>query len=218
VREEGAGLFSDDRVSFSAHSLALARREWGGETVGEVGRFPSPEDLAEAEERAPVGDESQKASQSEAQTEKARAGDTLTEQERLQVEKLRARDAEVRAHEAAHMAAGGAHVRGGASYSYQTGPDGKAYAIGGEVSIDVSAISGNPQATIQKMQQLRAAALAPAEPSGADRAVAATASQTEARARQQLTEQAAERARAVYEAAATMDPEASQPTELDTQA
>lgn len=114
------------------------------------------------------------------------AGQKLSEDEQAQVEKLRARDAEVRAHEAAHLAAGGSHVRGGATYAYQQGPDGKMYAIGGEVSIDVSPVPGNPQATIQKMQQVRAAALAPADPSGADRAVASRAAQYEAQAREEL--------------------------------
>jgi hypothetical protein len=128
------------------------------------------------------------------------AGDKneLSTEERQQLEKLKARDAEVRAHEAAHMGAGGSLVRGGASYSYQQGPDGKQYATGGEVSIDVSSVAGNPQATIQKMQQVRAAALAPAEPSGADRGVAASAAQIEAQARQQLAERTAERVEAAY--------------------
>lgn len=98
------------------------------------------------------------------------------------VNDLKRRDTEVKAHEAAHMAAGSGIVQGGASYEYQTGPDGKMYAVGGEVQIDVSSES-TPEATIQKMQQVRAAALAPAQPSGTDRAVAAQASQIEAQAR-----------------------------------
>jgi hypothetical protein len=117
----------------------------------------------------------------------------LTPEEQREVDELRARDLEVRSHEAAHMAAGGAHIRGGASYTYQQGPDGKLYAVGGEVGIDTSSVPGNPQATIAKMQQIRAAALAASEPSGADRSVAAKASQIEARARQDLTRQAAEK-------------------------
>ncbi len=85
-------------------------------------------------------------------------------------------DQAVRAHEAAHMAAGGGLVRGGAAYSYQRGPDGKNYAVGGEVSIDTSAVADNPAATLQKAQQIKAAALAPADPSPQDRKVAAMAS------------------------------------------
>lgn len=106
--------------------------------------------------------------------------------EKQQVDDLKQRDTEVKAHEQAHMASGGGLVQGGATYEYQTGPDGKMYAVGGEVSIDLSP-ERTPDATIRKMQQVRRAALAPSEPSGTDRAVAAQASQIEAQARAELT-------------------------------
>lgn len=105
------------------------------------------------------------------------------------ISELRSSDLEVRAHEAAHMAAGGSHITGGATYSYQTGPDGKRYAVGGEVGIDVSAVPGNPRATIAKMMMVRAAALAPASPSPQDLSVAAAAAQMEADARADLARQ-----------------------------
>jgi len=107
----------------------------------------------------------------------------LSAEEQHQVQKLKARDREVRSHEASHVAAGGPYVRGGVSYTYEKGPDGRSYAVGGEVSIDTSPISNNPQATIRKMQTVRRAALAPADPSGADRSVAGQASANEAKAR-----------------------------------
>ena len=44
-------------------------------------------------------------------------------------------DREERQHEQAHLSAAGGHARGGPSYQYETGPDGKRYAVGGEVSI-----------------------------------------------------------------------------------
>ncbi len=110
----------------------------------------------------------------------------LSDEEKRQVAELARRDREVRAHEAAHMAAGGGYVRGGASFSYQSGPDGKRYAVGGEVSIDTSPVKGNPAATVRKMQAVRSAALAPANPSGQDRSVAAAAAAAEAAARQEL--------------------------------
>ncbi len=91
---------------------------------------------------------------------------------------------EVINHELAHISAGGKYV-GATSYSYAVGPDGRTYINGGEVSID-TAVENTPEETISKMQQVRAAALAPAEPSGQDLSVAATASQIEAQARQQL--------------------------------
>lgn len=102
------------------------------------------------------------------------APDGLTEAEREQVKDLRARDAEVRRHEEAHARVGGQYA-GQPSYSYQTGPDGKRYAIGGEVSIDIAPVPEDPEATIRKMEIVKRAALAPAEPSGQDRKVAALA-------------------------------------------
>jgi hypothetical protein len=96
---------------------------------------------------------------------------------------LRARDREVRTHEAAHVAAGGSLVRSGPSYSFQTGPDGRSYAVGGEVQLDVSSVANDPQATLGKANQIRAAALAPANPSPQDLRVAANANQLSSRAR-----------------------------------
>lgn len=110
----------------------------------------------------------------------------LTDGEKQQVSELKQRDAEVKAHEAAHLAAAGGLAQGGASYEYQKGPDGQNYAVGGEVSIDSSAVDGNPEATITKAQQIRSAALAPASPSSQDYKVAAQASRIEAEARQEL--------------------------------
>ncbi|EXJ16853.1 putative metalloprotease CJM1_0395 family protein [Imhoffiella purpurea] len=103
-----------------------------------------------------------------------RAEPDLTEEELQEIELLKARDAEVRAHEQAHMAAGGGYVTGGASYSYQTGPDGQRYAIGGEVGIDTS-MSSDAAANLQKARTIIRAALAPAEPSAQDFSVAASA-------------------------------------------
>ena len=105
------------------------------------------------------------------------------QQDTAMLRKLRARDREVRAHEGAHVAAGGSLVRGGPSYTLQRGPDGRSYAIGGEVQIDASPVDGDPNATLVKAGRIRSAALAPAEPSPQDRRVASNASQLASRAR-----------------------------------
>ncbi|MCW9005766.1 MAG: putative metalloprotease CJM1_0395 family protein, partial [Gammaproteobacteria bacterium] len=96
---------------------------------------------------------------------------------------LRARDREVRAHEAAHIAAGREYIRGGPNYTLQQGPDGRSYAIGGEVHLDASPIPNDPEATLTKAEIVRRAALAPAEPSPQDVQVASNASSMAARAR-----------------------------------
>jgi hypothetical protein len=107
----------------------------------------------------------------------------LSAADRRRVEELKSTDRAVRAHETAHMAAGGNLVTSGASYSYETGPDGQRYAVAGEVGIDTSK-GRTPEETLARAAQIRAAALAPADPSSQDRAVAAAAAQmaTEARA------------------------------------
>jgi hypothetical protein len=110
------------------------------------------------------------------------SGERLTETERRQLEQLQRRDREVRAHEQAHKAAGGRYA-GAISYDFETGPDGRRYAVGGEVPIDLSEVPGDPEATVEKMRVVRRAALAPAEPSTQDRAVAAEAAAVERQAR-----------------------------------
>lgn len=112
--------------------------------------------------------------------------DDLTPEERKIVEKLKERDREVRSHEQAHIASSGGHARGGPRYEFQTGPDGKQYAVGGHVNIDMSPVSGNPQATLQKAMAVRRAATAPGEPSGADMAVAAAAAEMARQAGKEL--------------------------------
>lgn len=112
-----------------------------------------------------------------APTEAAPAGLAagLTPQQQALISELAATDQHVRAHEQAHLAAAGPFATSGASYSIVTGPDGKQYAVGGEVSLDTSPVSGDPKATIQKARVIEAAANAPSDPSSQDRAVAAAA-------------------------------------------
>lgn len=111
----------------------------------------------------------------------------LTEEELRVVEELKQIDAEVRRHEMAHLSAGGALITSAANFSYQRGPDGKNYAVGGEVGIDTSPVPGDPQATLQKMRQIRSAALAPADPSSQDMKVAASAASEAAKAMSEIT-------------------------------
>ena len=131
--------------------------------------------------------ESSQQTRSDAQTEQR-----IRQQEEQFLRDLRARDREVRAHEAAHLAAGRPYVRSGPSYTYQQGPDGRAYAIGGEVHLDTAPVSNDPQATLEKAEQIRRAALAPAQPSPQDVRVAGTAAQMAARARIEIAQQRSE--------------------------
>ena len=114
------------------------------------------------------------------------------EADRRQIQSLRVRDREVRAHEHAHLAAAGGLAKGGASFQTVKGPDGRLYAVGGEVQIDTSPVAGDPQATVSKAQRIRRAALAPAEPSRQDRRVAARASVMEREARVEIVREDSE--------------------------
>lgn len=116
------------------------------------------------------------------------AGSQLSPEDQAKVQELQKRDREVRQHEQAHLAAAGGYARGGAKYTYTTGPDGRQYATGGEVSIDVSPAS-TPEATIQKMETVKRAAVAPADPSAQDRAVYSEAVQAEQAARQEAAKE-----------------------------
>lgn len=98
----------------------------------------------------------------------------LDDKEQQQVQKMKARDREVRTHEQAHKSAGGS-LAGVITYQYQTGPDGKQYVVEGEVQIDTSPVKGDPEATARKADQIQKAATAPAEPSAQDMQVAAQA-------------------------------------------
>jgi len=115
-------------------------------------------------------------------------------EERIQKEQLETirdlarRDREVRSHEQAHQTVGGQYA-GAMKLDYTSGPDGRRYAVSGEVPIDLSPIPGDPEATRLKAQQIRQAALAPSEPSNQDRSVAAQATLMALQAQVELRQQ-----------------------------
>lgn len=114
----------------------------------------------------------------------AAAATELSDEQQAKVQELKQRDAEVRRHEQAHVRAGGT-LAGVPSYEYVRGPDGRQYAVNGEVSIDTGE-AGTPEATIRKMELVIRAALAPGDPSAQDRAVAAEARQAKVQAEAEL--------------------------------
>lgn len=115
-------------------------------------------------------------------------------QDQKLIDELKKIDRNVRAHEQAHLAAAGGLAMSGATFTYRRGPDGQQYAVGGEVSIDVSP-GKTPQETINKAERIKAAALAPADPSAQDRSVASSAAQMQAQAQQELAQQKLEAAK-----------------------
>lgn len=125
-----------------------------------------------------------------------RAIDEIEAEELKQIQSLVKRDREVRAHEQAHASVGG-NLAGAPNLNYASGPDGKRYAVSGDVSIDVSKVPDDPAATIRKLEQVQRAALAPANPSSQDRKVAAQASASANQARSELNIKNLEKAREV---------------------
>jgi len=167
---------TEDQVSLSPAGKELSARQDASSSAEE--KIDQPENQSVEKSAADSG----KTSQSE---KKGDNQQSLDEAELRQIQQLKSRDAEVRAHEQAHIAAAGQYASGGPSYSYQTGADGKRYAVGGSVPIDIGKES-TPAATIIKMRTVKRAALAPANPSAADRQIAAQAGMQEMQAMQEL--------------------------------
>lgn len=131
--------------------------------------------------------------------------------ENKQIQELKQRDLEVKAHESAHAAMGGQHAQS-PQYSYEKGPDGRQYAVGGEVSINISE-GATPEETIRKMQQVKAAALAPIEPSPQDLRVAAEASQKALEARTELAKENAEQSSQIFKENQSNNPQSTTASE-----
>jgi len=182
-----------------------------GRSVSATGASPTPaEPLGTGSASTPFGEADTVAISTEARQRQARAEDSaledrrdeepepgeLSESEQDLVDRLKDRDREVRAHEQAHLRAAGSLAQGGPKYDYQTGPDGKRYAVGGSVSIDTSPVPGDPEATRDKARQIKRAALAPAEPSSTDRSVAAKADRLKVRADREIQQERLEESRA----------------------
>lgn len=165
---------NDARVASS--STTAAEDSTGSRRATERASDAAPDQGAQADATSRESDTEKNADNPFGNTPTRPDGTPLNEQEIRQVEQLKQTDQEVRQHERAHEIAGGPYT-GSASYDYQSGPDGKRYAVAGEVPIDYGPVKGNPQATVEKMQTVIAAAMAPAEPSSKDLQVAAQARQ-----------------------------------------
>lgn len=121
---------------------------------------------------------------------------TARMQSNRQVQQLQQAEREVIAHEQAHMSAGGQYA-GTPTYSYTEGPDGKRYITGGEVSINAPA-GKNAEETARIMEQVKRAALAPANPSSQDIKVASRAASSEQAAlREQAIDQSLQQSQAL---------------------
>lgn len=119
---------------------------------------------------------------------KVNTGNKFTDKEKSEIAHLRKEDLRVRTHENAHKAAAGNLSNGGPNYDYKMGPDGKRYAVSGHVNIDTAEVPNDPEKSLEKAKIIKAAALAPTEPSPQDIKVARAAAQMEVKARRELAE------------------------------
>jgi len=114
----------------------------------------------------------------------------LTSQEKAELAKLQSIDSKVRAHEAAHQS--GTAASGGASFTYEKGPNGVMYAVSGEVPVRMQSGS-TPQETITNAQGVISTALAPADPSPQDISIASKARVMLMKAQQELAQEIQEK-------------------------
>jgi hypothetical protein len=174
-------------VHFGSRALGLARSQPppADASVSDVDDTPEDEDSALDDPGAAASASPSPAAASRSKTPATANASAQGDEDQKQIDEMKRRDREVRTHEQAHKAAGGSYA-GSVRLTYQMGPDGKRYAVEGEVPIDVSPVAGDPAATLRKMEVVARAAHAPASPSGADQAVAAQAARLMQQARAQL--------------------------------
>ena len=110
----------------------------------------------------------------------------MSKSDQALLHKLEVRDAKVRAHETAHIMAAGGQASS-PTYTYQTGPDGKRYAIGGSVNISMLS-TGDPESDARQAKNAHRAALATGEPSSRDMQTANKATALIAKAQKEATE------------------------------
>lgn len=109
-----------------------------------------------------------------------------------EIRRLKAWEDHVKQHERQHQLAGG-DCAGAPSYTYTTGPDGKRYISGGEVTMYVP--SGNSLEDSEvALERVKRAASAPADPSPQDLKTAAMASAKQASIRMNIAKKQAKEA------------------------
>lgn len=101
----------------------------------------------------------------------AKLADQLSTAERADLAKMQQRDQQVRQEEKAHVAVAG-DLAGPISYTYQLGPDGRQYAVGGSVSVQAQTVSGDPAEAKRLSGRMATAANAATNPSAQDFATA----------------------------------------------
>lgn len=178
-----------DQINLSQQSSINIANPYQVQQKGQIATSQAKrvEEKGSKEDKVSISEAGKKLSD-ENQKNKQNGLKELTEAELKEVKTLQARDTEVRAHEQAHLIAAGPHALGGAKFKTTKGPDGNSYATSGHVSVDISK-EKNPEATVAKMRTVKKAALAPGNPSSADRSVASQAAMIEQQAQKEINQE-----------------------------
>lgn len=206
VQPFGPGSDQAAVFRFGAQALRLAQQPAAGTGAAEDANESPTLGAADAE---PAGEQAVRGGGAAAASVE---GAELSQEQRRQVDEFRSRDREVRTHEQSHKAVAGDNA-GAIHLEYDVGPDGRRYAVSGDVPIDVSAVSGDPEATVRKMSVVARAASAPANPSGADRQVAAKAAGQASQARAEMAAERYTKAQELLEATQAKQAEAAGKTD-----
>lgn len=172
-----ADVSREDTFTLSDRGRAVAELEQPGAVQNEQARIEQESADRENAEKEQDADEAQDGKDNPS----ADSDNQVTPEEQQVVDELQSTDQKVRTHEQAHAAAGGHNVR----YEYETGPDGRQYAVAGTTDIEIYAAGNDPDGKMTQAKRMRSAALAPADPSGQDLAVAAKATRLEMDARRE---------------------------------
>lgn len=175
-----------DLLILSDEAKSMRLKESEDNTVKNSGSDLSSEDHEHDHDHAHDDDDDH-----EGLSKKVGLNNELSKEELKQVRELQVIDRQVRSHEQAHVSASGRIATSAPSYEFETGPDGRRYAVGGSVSYNMPPAS-TPEEELLLAQQLRRMALAPMDPSPKDRATAAKAAVKEASANREIREERAE--------------------------
>ncbi len=180
---------SADKANANASLAEVNSGQNTGAATGSINAAIGDSEASAEGDQTSAGDRSSKDNGTEQQQQTSGARNSTDPQQQqqiqLQIRKLASRDREVRAHESAHAAVGG-QFTGPPQFTFQKGPDGVLYAVAGEVSINTSEVSNDPEATLARLETVIRAALAPAEPSSQDVSVASGAAASAAQIRSEL--------------------------------
>ncbi len=172
-------------VEFSSEALQAAKERSMADLMTEV-EVQGPAERPEGEhEQASSSDAREIVTQ-----------ETLSVEERAALADLERRDHTVRTRDMAYVAAAGG-LAGSFSVQYETGPDGRRYAVDAKVALDTST-APTPEQSLAKAKALRAAAMS----ASGDASAIARANTMEAQARSELAS-----ARAALERAYQASPE-----------